>query len=321
MLSGHTDVVPVDGQEWSSDPFDAVVRDGRLYGRGTADMKAFSAVALSMLPRMLEADLREPIHLALSYDEEVGCLGGAELVKQIADLGLAPAACIVGEPTMMQVIKAHKSMNVVQVSFRGVAVHSSLTNQGVNAIEYGARLIMFVREMADAWRADGPFDEGFLVPYTTASVNTVRGGIAQNTVPERCDVGLEFRTIGAVDPGEVLDRIRACAAELQEEMRAVSPRASVEVSILAQAPGLDGAPDTPAGRLAVALGAADSDEKVTYCTEAGQFAGSGIETIVCGPGDIAQAHGPDEYIELSQIAACEAMIARLIEHLSAPTRP
>lgn len=316
LLSGHTDVVPVDGQEWSSDPFDAQVRDGRLYGRGTADMKAFSAVVLHLLPQLREAELTEPIHLALSYDEEVGCLGGAHIVKQIADLGLAPRAAIVGEPTSMRVIKAHKSMNVLRVTFGGVAAHSSLTSEGVNAVEYAARLITYLRDRADEWRTRGPFDDAFVVPCTTASVNMVSGGTANNIVPQRCEVTCEFRTIGAVDPADVIADVRARAAELEAQMRAENERASVRVDVIAQVPGLDAAPDTPAGRLALSLGALDCDDKVTYGTEAGQFAGSGIETVVCGPGDIAQAHGPDEFIELSQIEACEAFVLRLVQQLT-----
>ncbi|WP_226344949.1 acetylornithine deacetylase [Agilicoccus flavus] len=318
MLSGHTDVVPVDDQEWSSDPFRAQIRDGRLYGRGTCDMKAFSAVAISLLPRMVSARLREPIHLALSYDEEVGCVGGARIVKQIADLGLAPSACIVGEPTNMAVVRAHKSINLVRVTFTGVAAHSSLTPQGVNAVEHAARFVTRVRDMADAWREHGPFDDAYPVPYTTSSVNVVSGGIATNTVPDRCVVELEYRSIAAVDPAEVLDRIRGFAQQAQEAMRRENPAAHVDVEVPAQVPGLDADPDSPAAALAVGLGALDDGGKVTYGTEAGQFAGSGIETVVCGPGDIAQAHAPDEYLELEQVQACERFVAALVEHLSLP---
>lgn len=317
VLSGHTDVVPVDGQEWASDPFDPQIRDGRLYGRGTCDMKAFSGVALHLLPQMVEAKLREPIHLALTYDEEVGCVGGAQIVKQIADLGLAPDVCIVGEPTMMRVVKAHKSINLLQLTFRGVAAHSSLPAQGVNAIEHAARFIARWREQAaDRWRDEGPYDDAFPLPYTTTSVNMISGGIATNTVPDLCTVSLEFRSIGADDPEEIVERVRALAREIEADMQAENDKASVEVEILTMVPGLDAAPDTPAGRLAVALGAVDEGEKVTYGTEAGQFAGSGIETIVCGPGDIAQAHAPDEFVSLDQIRACEDFMTRLIAHLS-----
>lgn len=315
VLSGHTDVVPVDGQEWSSEPFDAQVRDGRLYGRGTCDMKAFAGVALTLLPEMLEATLSEPIHLAFTYDEEVGCLGGEHIVKQIADLGLAPRACIVGEPTSMRVVHGHKSGNQTRVTFRGVAAHSSLTNQGVNAIEHAATFITFVRSVADEWKNEGPFDDAYPVSYSTVSVNMVNGGIATNTVPELCTVAFDFRTVGAVDADETLERFRAEAARIERLMKAEDERASVDFTSLAVIPGLESAADGEAARLALALGALANDGKVTYGTEAGQFSGSGIDTIVCGPGDIAQAHAADEYVELEQITRCEEFLTQLIASL------
>ncbi|NYI70906.1 acetylornithine deacetylase [Naumannella cuiyingiana] len=316
VLSGHTDVVPVDDQDWDSDPFVPEVRDGRVYGRGTADMKSFTAVGLTYLPEMVAAELREPIHFALTYDEEVGCLGGEEIVKQIADLGLAPRAAIVGEPTSMRVIRGHKSINLIRVEFTGVAAHSSLTSSGVNAIEYAAELITFVRSIADAWRADGPFDEAYPLAYSTASVNLIRGGIASNTVPEECFVELEFRGIAEIDPDEIIDRIRGKADELAERMRAENPAAGIEVKVLAKVPGLDTPGDSAAIALGDQLGAIPSEEKVTYGTEAGQFAGSGIETVVCGPGDIAQAHAANEYVALDQLVACERFVEKLIKVLS-----
>lgn len=316
VLSGHTDVVPVDGQSWTSAPFEPQVRDGRLYGRGTCDMKAYIAVALHTLPAMLEAELSEPIHFALSYDEELGCLGGAVLVKQIADLGLAPRVCIVGEPTMMQVVRAHKSINSVRVTFHGVAAHSSLTPNGVNAVEHAAAFITKMRAMATSWRTEGPYDSAFPVAYSTTSVNIVEGGIAGNTVPDRCVVQLEFRTIAADDPEVVTDRLRGFVAEIEAEMKAEDERAHVDVEVLAAVPGLDTEADSTAVELAVALGAEASPEKVTYGTEAGQFAGSGIETVVCGPGDIAQAHAADEFVDLAQIQQCERFMTDLVARLS-----
>lgn len=318
VLSGHTDVVPVDDQDWHSDPFTAIVRDGRLYGRGTADMKSFTGVALTLLPEMVAAELAEPIHLALSYDEEVGCLGGAEIVRQIAELDLSPRVAIIGEPSSMQVIRGHKSINLIRVEFTGVAAHSSLTDAGVNAIEYAAELITFVRSIADGWRADGPFDDAYPLPYSTASVNVVRGGIASNTVPQECHLEFEFRGIAAITPDEVVGRIREKSDELAERMRAEDPAAGVDVRVLAQVPGLETAADSVAMALGVELGGEPSEGKVTYGTEAGQFAGSGIEAVVCGPGDIAQAHTANEFIDLDQIRACERFVSRLIASLSGP---
>lgn len=317
MLSGHTDVVPVDGQAWESDPFEAVVRAGRVYGRGTADMKGFIAAALEALPRVVATPLREPLHLALTYDEEVGCLGGAQIVKQIADLGIAPRACIVGEPTSMRVITGHKSMNVVAVTFHGVAAHSSLTPNGVNAIEYAASFIRYVRERAEQWRAEGPFDEAYPVTYTTAGVNLVSGGVAANTVADRCRLELDFRTIPSIDPAAVVADLRAEAARLDGLMKQEHDAARVEVEVLAAVPAFEAVEGSGTVDLAVALGASEAAERVTYGTEAGQFAGTGIDTIVCGPGDIAQAHGPNEFVELDQLVACEAFVQRLVAHLHA----
>ena len=316
VLSGHTDVVPVDGQPWSSDPFIPEIRDGRLYGRGTADMKSFIGVILTRLPELVEARLSEPVHLAFTYDEELGCLGGDAIVREITELGIAPRLCFVGEPTSMRVIRAHKSSHVIDIAFHGVAAHSSLTPQGCNAIHHAASLIGFVDDLARRWRDEGPYDEGYVVPYTTIGVNVIDGGIAGNTVPALCRLKLDYRTIAAVDPAEVLANIRAKAAEIEAAMRAEQPSASVEVSVAAAVPGLDNGPDSEAAALAVQLGATPSDDKVTYGTEAGQFASIGVDTVVCGPGDIAQAHAPDEFVELAQIEECERFIAALIGYLS-----
>ncbi len=316
VLSAHTDVVPVDDQEWHSDPFAAEVRDGRLYGRGSCDMKAYLGVILSRLPELTSARLSEPVHLALTHDEEVGCIGGARLVRDLAATGLAPRVCVVGEPTSMRVIRGHKSINLLQVTFTGVAAHSSLTPQGVNAIEHAARLIAYARSQADRWRTEGPFDQAYVVPFTTGSVNVVHGGIAGNTVPDRCTLQLEFRGLAELDVDEVIEGFRAEAARIEADMVSEDPRASVRVEVLAKVPGLATAAGSPAVALATALGAEPSEDKVTYGTEAGQFAATGIETVVCGPGDIAQAHAADEYVELAQVQACEDFIDRLVERLS-----
>lgn len=325
VLSGHTDVVPVDDQDWHSDPFAAEVRDGRLYGRGSCDMKSYLGVILDRLPELTAARLGEPIHLCFSYDEEVGCLGGDQMVADLAALGLSPATCVVGEPSGMRVIRGHKSVNLVRVSLTGVAAHSSLTPQGVNAIEHAARIIRFAREQADRWRTDGPFDDAFPVAWTTGSLNLVRGGIASNTVPDRCVLEMEFRGLAELDVDAVIAVIRAEAAAVEQEMRqewarfdgrSGQPPVGVEVEVLSTVPGLSTAADSPAVELAVRAGGEASDGKVTYGTEAGQFAGAGIETVVCGPGDIAQAHAADEFVTLDQIAACETFLDRLVANQS-----
>lgn len=316
VLSGHSDVVPVDGQDWASEPFAPEVRDGRFYGRGACDMKGFIGVCLELLPEMAAATLSEPIHLTLTYDEEIGCVGGDVLMKEIAELGIAPRIAFVGEPSMMQVIRAHKSINSLRVRFHGLAAHSSLTDQGVNAIEYAAAFIRKIRERADQWSAEGPFDPAYPVAHTTASCNIVTGGIAGNTIPELCEVQLECRSIMQDAPrADIIEEFRGYARELEEQMQAENPAASVEFEVLASVPGLDTEPDADAVALAHQLGGIPTEDKVNYATEAGQFSEAGISTVVCGPGDIAQAHRADEYVELSQIVACEEFVAGLIAHL------
>lgn len=317
VLSGHTDVVPVDGQSWSSDPFRPEVRDGKLYARGTCDMKSFVAVIMAKLESIAAAPLTEPIHLAFSYDEEIGCLGAVDLVAAISAAGLKPRGCIVGEPTSMRVVRGHKSVNVLRVDFHGVAAHSSLTTQGVNAISAAAEFTRVVDSMAQAFKADGPFDEAFIVPYTTTTVNKIDGGIAVNTIPAECTLHFEFRSIAADDPSELIERYRAEAKRIEDSMRAQNNDVRVEFTVLAQTPGLDTPEDAGIVALAAELGGTPSPDKATYGTEAGLFLNAGIPTVVCGPGDIAQAHAPDEFIELEQIAACESFIDNLLAKLSA----
>lgn len=312
ILSGHTDVVPVDGQTWASEPFAPEVRDGRLYGRGACDMKAFVGAVVARIPEFAAKPLREPIHLALSYDEEIGCLGAVDLVKDLVNRGLRPRACIVGEPSSMRVINGHKSITLVRVHFHGVAAHSSLTPRGVNAIEYAGQLVRFVHSVADEFREHGPYDEAFDVPFTTCTVNLIEGGNAVNTVPADCVIHFEFRSIGAVDPTALLDRFREEVDRIEAAMRMENDAAAVEVTIVAQAPGLDTPSNAEVVALAAGWGGEASSRRVAYGTEAGLFDQGGIPTVVCGPGDIAQAHAADEFIELEQIARCEAFLDRLI---------
>ncbi len=315
MLAGHVDCVPVDGQNWSSDPFQLTIRDGLVYGRGTADMKGFDAAVVAALPDITAAPLREPLHLAFTYDEEVGCRGAQPLVDALQDAGVHPRVCFVGEPTSMRMIRAHKSINVAEVTVRGVGAHSSLTPEGVNAVEYAARVVQFHRDRSDRWRTEGPFDDAYPVPYTTGSVNRIAGGTAVNIVPEQCVVTLEWRSLGQLDDAAEIAALEEFCAGLEREMRRENPAASVSVEMVAAAPGLDTPEDAEAVRLGLELGLEVCPDKVTYGTEAGIYDRSGISTVVVGPGDIAQAHKADEFVALDQLAACDAFVARLVRQL------
>ena len=316
VLSGHTDVVPVDGQDWSSDPFAPEIRDGKYFARGSADMKSFIGVILSRLEALKSAKLREPLHLAFSYDEEIGCVGAISLVEAITEEGLAPRGCIVGEPSSMRVIRGHKSMNVFRVEFHGVAAHSSLTTEGVNAIAYASEFVAFVHAVAAEFRTEGPFDEAYVVPFTSVTANTFTGGIAVNTIPAEATVQFEFRSLGSVDREALIGRFRAEAERLGRAMAAENETAGVDFTIEAEAPGCETPADADIVSLAANWGGIATDDKVTYGTEAGLFSEAGIPTVVCGPGDIAQAHAPDEFIELEQIAACESFVDALIADLT-----
>jgi len=315
-LSGHTDCVPVDGQDWDTEPFTPQIRGGRLFGRGTADMKSFVGAMLASLPALVQTPLREPVHLLLSHDEEVGCLGGDQMVKDLARLNIQPTICIVGEPTGMRVIAAHKSINVFELTVNGVAAHSSRTPQGVNAIEYASRAVVFIRSLADDFRDKGPYDKAYDVPYTTASVNTITGGVAGNIIADRCQVEFEFRSISAVDPNVVRARIQTYCDELQKEMQLENPRARVDLRSRAMVPGLETDAASPAVQLGAILGGEPSASKVNYGTEGGIYKLVGIDTIICGPGEIAQAHTANEFVELDQIQACETFLHKLVLHLS-----
>ena len=316
MLSGHSDVVPVDGQAWASDPFTLTERDGLLYGRGTADMKGFNAIIVDALAELVAQPLREPVHIALSHDEEVGCIGAQPLVDAMRSVGLSPRVCFVGEPTSMRMIRGHKSINLVTITLHGLAAHSSLTAQGVNAIEHAASVVRYWRERADAWRTTGPFDEAYPIAHTTGSVNQIAGGNGVNIIPAECSVTLEFRSIGtAADDQAEIDALVAYCREIERAMRAEDASASVEIDVRAQTPGLDTPTDSDAVRLGEQLGLEVQDDKVTYGTEAGIYANAGISTVVVGPGDIAQAHKPDEFIDPDQLAQCQAFIGRLIDHV------
>lgn len=316
VLSGHTDVVPVDGQDWSSDPFRLVEKNGTLQGRGACDMKGFIAASLAMVPEFLEMKRRKPIHLAFSYDEEVGCVGAPNMLADLRERGVRPDGCVVGEPTGMQVVVAHKGINLFRCRVHGKAAHSSLTPRGCNAIEYAAMLICRIRQLADALKANGPYDEAYDVPFSTMTTNQIRGGIAVNTIPEFCEFSYEFRNLPGVAPADIQAEVeRYVRDELLPRMQAEFDGARIEIESGAAAPGLEASEEAAITQLVRALTQDRATRKVAYGTEAGLFQNLGIPTVVCGPGHIEQAHKPDEYVALDQLAACDRFLRRLGQSL------
>jgi acetylornithine deacetylase len=312
IVSGHTDTVPWDGQNWSLDPLAAEVRDGRLYGRGSADMKSFIGLALAQVPAYLAADLPFAVHLAFSYDEEVGCFGAPRLIADLHERGIRPLACIVGEPTGMVPALAHKGVYRWRCCVKGHAAHSSLTHQGVNAIEVGARVVAKLTDMAERWREQGPRYEGFDVPYSTGAVGVIEGGIADNVIPEDCRFHYEFRNLPNADVATMQAEVRAFAASLEPAMRAVAPETGIRFETLCETPSFLAREDDFAVRLAGRLAGVDETTLVAFGTEAGLFQRAGIPTVVCGPGHIAQAHQADEYVALDQLAAGERFLQALM---------
>ena len=313
VLSGHTDTVPWDGQDWRFDPLGGEVRDGRLYGRGSADMKGWIGIAVAQARAFLEADLPHAIHYAFSYDEEVGGFGARRLIADLQAAGLAPTHCIVGEPTGMVPAVAHKGVHRWRCCIRGKAAHSSLTPTSVNAVEAGARLVAHIADMADRWRDHGPFQPGFDVPYTTAATCVMHGGIADNVVPEECRVHYEFRNLPGTDEEAMQQAVLERAAQLEAPMRAVEPTAGFNFESFASMPAFQAPPGDPAVALAQRLAGSAQTALVAFGTEAGLFQRAGIPTVICGPGSIAQAHQADEYVSLEQLAACERFLRGLMQ--------
>jgi acetylornithine deacetylase len=311
ILSGHTDTVPWDGQAWSASPLSAAVRDGRLWGRGSADMKGFIGTVLAQAARFLEADGPEPIHFAFSYDEEVGCFGVRHLIADLKEAGLAPRLCIVGEPTGMVPAVAHKGVYRWRCCIKGKAAHSSQAPVAVNAIEAGARVVARIADLGDELREREPRYEGFEVPYTTTAVGVMQGGIADNVVPEDCRFHYEFRNLPGADALALHRRITGFAASLEPAMKAVDPATGFRWDEICAIPAFLATLDDPAVKLAQALAGTRATPLVGFGTEAGLFQQAGIPTVVCGPGSISQAHQADEFVSLEQLAACEAFVQGL----------
>lgn len=313
ILSGHTDTVPWDGQDWSVDPLSATVRDGRLYGRGSADMKGFIATAVAHAGLFLESDAPFAVHLAFSYDEEVGCFGVKELIADLRDAGIRPLACIVGEPTSMVPAIAHKGVYRYRCCVRGKEAHSSLTPASVNAIEMAARVVGRVRDMAEGFEREEKRYEGFDVPFSTASVGQFHGGIADNVVPRDAEFRYEFRDLPTADARAMQEQVVAYARSLEPAMRKVAPDAGFRFETICEIPSFLGSEQDDVTRLAMRLAGEARTTNVAFGTEAGIFKGAGIRTVVCGPGSINQAHQPDEYVTLEQLARCQAFMEGLAQ--------
>ena len=316
VLSGHTDVVPVDGQDWTSEPFIATIRGDKLYGRGACDMKGFIACALTLLPQAVNLSnagkLRRPLHLALSFDEEVGCLGAPLILADLKARGITPDYCIVGEPTNMAMVVAHKGIAVYRCRVHGKSAHSSLTATGVNAISYASRLIGYVDELAEEISHRSDNDALFDVPYSTLSVGTIKGGTATNIVPNLCEFTFDYRNLPHMTQDDILTPIQAKVAELNGQMQARSADTGIELLQEESVPAMTDSDSAELQALIAALTGDDTRHKVAYATEGGQFTNSGIPTIICGPGSIEQAHKADEYVVLNEMARCDEFLQKLL---------
>jgi len=314
ILSGHTDVVPVEGQEWDSDPFEAVITSDRIYGRGACDMKGFIAVVLSLVPEFLKKKLKKPVHFAFSYDEEVGCLGAPGLIADFQKHHIQPAACIVGEPTDMNVVVAHKGITSFHCRIKGRAAHSSLTPQGCNSIEYAAHLISWIRGLANQFKQLGPFDDQYDVSFSTITTNKIHGGIALNIIPDMCEFSFELRNLPEVNPEQVFMQIKNYIYEnLLPQMQKEFPEAAIELVPICGVPGFAAMIDSAFTKTVRGITHKKEKQKVSYATEAGIFQRNNIATLVCGPGNIAQAHRANEFVLLEQLGLCERFLRVLVK--------
>ncbi|MDM0011069.1 acetylornithine deacetylase [Variovorax sp. J22P168] len=325
IVSGHTDTVPWDGQDWSVDPLSAIVQDWpaddanadaarvepRLYGRGAADMKSFIAIALANAERFIESDSPFAVHFAFSYDEEVGCFGVRELIADMKDQGIKPLACVIGEPTLMVPAIAHKGVYRYKCCVRGKEAHSSLTPQSVNAIEMAARVVGKLRDMAEGFEREERRYEGFDVPFSTASVGQFHGGIADNVVPRDAEFRYEFRNLPTADAALMQKEVLAYASRTEAAMKKVAPDAGFSFETICEIPSFLSSAEEPVTRMAQRLAKESRTTLVAFGTEAGLFRNAGIPTVVCGPGSIVQAHQPDEYVTLEQLARCELFLRGL----------
>jgi acetylornithine deacetylase len=319
VLSGHTDVVPVDGQAWTMEPFRLTERDGRLYGRGTADMKGFIASVLAAVPVFLRRPLNMPVHLAFSYDEEVGCLGVRPMLAALAQRPHKPRLCLIGEPTELKPVLGHKGKLAMRCNVKGAACHSAYAPYGVNAIQYAARLIGRLEEIGSELAQPEHHDERFDPPFSTVQTGVIKGGRVLNIVPAECEFDFEVRALPGFNAEQVSDKLQTYAeAELLPKMRAVQNDTDIRLQPLSAYPGLATSSDSEAARLLALLSGSSDFGTVAFGTEGGLFGEAGIPTVVCGPGSMDQGHKPDEFVSLEQLAGCDAMLIRLADYLADP---
>lgn len=319
LLSGHTDVVPVEGQNWTVPPFEMTERDGRLYGRGTADMKGFIASALAAALRAAGMNLQTPLHLALSYDEEIGCMGVRGLIDMLATAPVRPRLCIVGEPTGMEVATGHKGKTAARCTCTGREGHSALAPLAVNAIHMGCDFVGELRAEQDRLALHGAHDSDYDIPYTTVHVGKMNAGVALNIVPNLCTLDFEIRNVAADDPEAILDRLRIAGGKIADGARKIAPEAAVEIDVTNSYPGLDIAETSNAVAFVKSLTDANGTIKVAFGTEGGLFNQRlDIPTVVCGPGFMAQGHKPDEFVTIEQLRRCDVFLDRLLLRLADP---
>ncbi|MDR9394344.1 acetylornithine deacetylase [Roseovarius sp. SYSU LYC5161] len=318
VLSGHSDVVPVDEQDWASNPFEMIEEGGRLYGRGACDMKGFIATAVAMAPLFADKVRDRPLHFAFTYDEEVGCFGARALVDSLKQKGIRPGVAIIGEPTSMRIIEGHKGCCEYTTHFSGLAGHGSSPDRGVNAVEYAARYVGRLLELKDMLRARAPAGSRFDPPWTTINTGSIKGGVAHNVIASIAALEWEMRPVQAADAQFVKDELRRyCEDELLPSMRAVCPDADITTETIGEVGGLEPVDDSEARKIMMELTGANTADVVPFGTEAGIFQEYGMSAVVCGPGSIEQAHKPDEFVSLDQLQQCVDMLHRLSLKLSA----
>lgn len=316
LLSGHSDVVPVSDQQWTSDPFEMIEKDGKLFGRGTCDMKGFIAATLAMAPLFAAKVTDRPVHFAFTYDEEIGCFGAQHLAEVLEERGLTPGVAIIGEPTEMRIIEGHKGCCEYTTHFHGLAGHGSLPDRGVNAVEYAARYVSKILELKDRLRTMAPADSPFEPPWTTINVGALNGGVANNVIPSNARIDWEMRPVQDGDADFVKGELaRYCDEELIPLMRSVDPDAGIRLETIAEVAGLIPTEENEAKRIVSELTGANGADLVAFGTEAGIFQALGTDVVVCGPGSIEQAHKADEYLSLDQLQQCLTMLERLGDRL------